>query len=233
MIVDDEPLSRDVLRKYIGQVPDLDLVAECADGLEATHRLREQQCDLLFLDIQMPGLTGLSLARSLKRPPLIIFTTAYPRFAVEGFELDALDYLVKPYSFERFLKAAERALERLKENREDGNRENSNREDGNRKIVVKSDKKLYAIDPREILYVEGQGDYIRLHLEKMRLMVHDTLKNFAASLPPPLFLRVHKSYLVNTERIRYMEGNRLRIGESDIPVSPAFREELMKRLSGG
>ena len=113
MIVDDEPLSRDVLRKYIAEVKDLDLVAECSDGFEATHRLVQNHIDLIFLDINMPGLTGISLARSLANAPMIIFTTAYPEFAVEGFELDALDYLVKPYSFERFLKGVNKALAKL------------------------------------------------------------------------------------------------------------------------
>ena len=116
IIIDDEPLSRDVLRKYIHEVTDLEIVAECSDAIEATHQLNQGRIDILFLDINMPGLSGISFARSLTVSPLIIFTTAYPEYAVEGFELDATDYLVKPYSFERFLKAVNRALERLREN---------------------------------------------------------------------------------------------------------------------
>ena len=157
MIVDDEPLSRDVLRRYISEIKDLDLVAECHDGFEASHMLGQNHVDLLFLDINMPGLTGISLARSLANAPLIIFTTAYPEFAVEGFELDALDYLVKPYSFERFLKAVNRALAKLSSGNGAGF--------PTQKILVKADKRLFALDPGSILYIEGQGDYIRIHMD--------------------------------------------------------------------
>jgi two-component system, LytTR family, response regulator len=222
MIVDDEPLSRDILRKYIGEVKDLELLAECKDGIEATHRLGQLQVDILFLDINMPGLTGISLARSLKNAPLIIFTTAYPEFAVEGFELNALDYLIKPYSLERFLKAVNRALAYL------------SAEGGQatiRKIIVKAGKKLYALEAGDILFVEGQGDYIRIHMEEKRLMVHDTLKNFMESLPETTFMRVHKSWVVNLEKISFVEGNQIKIASERIPVSPTSREELLERYS--
>ena len=223
MIVDDEPLSRDVLRRFISEVKDLELVAECPDAFEATHQLGQNQVDILFLDINMPGLTGISLARSLTRAPLIIFTTAYPEFAVEGFELDALDYLVKPYSFERFLKAVNRALERLSSGNGQGG--------AIRKIIVKADKKLYAVETSNILYIEGQGDYIRLHMDEMKLMVHDTIKNFLDSLPAEDFMRIHKSYVINLKRIGFIEGNQVRIASASIPVSPSYREELLGRFS--
>ena len=223
MIVDDEPLSRDVLRKYISEVKDLDLVAECADAFEATHQLTMQKTDILFLDINMPGLTGISLARSLTNAPLIIFTTAYPQFAVEGFELNALDYLVKPYSFERFLKAVNRAMERISGENGQGT--------VSRKIMVKADKKLYALESGNILFIEGQGDYIRIHLAERKLMVHDTIRNFLVSLPVEQFMRIHKSYVVNLERIDFLEGNQVWIASESIPVSPTYREELLKRYS--
>ena len=225
LIVDDEPLSRDILRKYIAEVKDLDLVAECSDGFEATHQLVKQHIDLLFLDINMPGLTGISLARSLDSAPLIIFTTAYPEFAVEGFELDALDYLVKPYSFERFLKAANKALRRISSDKGAGGPA--------QKILVKADKKLFALEPGRILYIEGQGDYIRIHLEDRKLMVHDTIKNFMESLPGDCFMRVHKSWVVNLEKISFIEGNMIRISSEIIPLSPIHREELLERFSAG
>lgn len=225
MIVDDEPLSRDVLRKYIAELKDLELVAECTDGFEASHQLGQHQIDLLFLDINMPGLTGISMARSLSHPPLIIFTTAYPEFAVEGFELDALDYLVKPFSFERFLKAANKALTRLSSANGAGLPA--------QKILVKADKKLFALEAARILFIEGQGDYIRIHMENMKLMVHDTIKNFLESLPGERFMRVHKSWVINLEHISFIEGNMVRIGEDVIPVSPVHREKLLERFSAG
>lgn len=223
IIVDDEPLSRDVLRKYIRQVRDLEIVAECSDAIAATHHLHKHGADILFLDINMPGLSGISFARSLTVSPLIIFTTAYPEYAVEGFELDATDYLVKPYSFERFLKAVNRALERLRENR---------RNDGpGGKILVKADKKLYALAFSDILYIEGKGDYIRIHTSQRRLMVHDTLKNFLESLPEDEFMRIHKSYVINLQHIEFMEGNQVRIAGETLAVSPAHRDEFLSRFS--
>jgi DNA-binding LytR/AlgR family response regulator len=223
IIVDDEPRSRDVLRKFISGVKDLELLSECADAFEAMHQLGRERVDLIFLDINMPGLTGISLARSLADPPLIIFTTAYPEFAVDGFELDAIDFLVKPYSFERFMKAVNRALERLSVQNGDTRQA--------RKIMVKADKKLYALEPSSILYVEGRGDYIRIHLEELKLMVHDTIKNFMESLPGDDFMRIHKSFVANLKKIRYIEGNQVWIGSGSIPVSPVYREELLGRFS--
>ncbi len=223
IIVDDEPLSRDILRRYINEVKDLELVAECADGFEATHHLVQAHVDLLFLDINMPEFSGISLARSLTHAPMIIFTTAYPEFAVEGFELDALDYLVKPFSFERFLKAVNRAMERLSSENGSGIQ--------TRKILVKADKRLFALEPGNILFVEGQGDYIRIHLDHMKLMVHGTIRNFMDSLPGESFMRVHKSWVVNLGKISFIEGNQVRIGTESIPVSPVLREELLERFS--
>ena len=223
IIIDDEPLSRDVLRKYIDEVTDLEIVAECSDAIEATHQLNKTRIDILFLDINMPGLSGISFARSLSVSPLIIFTTAYPEYAVEGFELDATDYLVKPYSFERFLKAVNRALERLRENR--------SAEGPGGKILVKADKKLYAVLFSEILFIEGQGDYIRIHTNQLKLMVHDTIKNFLESLPTEEFMRIHKSFVVNLKYIEFMEGNQVTIGQQALPVSPAHRDELLSRFS--
>lgn len=223
LIIDDEPLSRDVLRKYIEEVTDLEIVAECSDAIEATHRLNQSRIDILFLDINMPGLSGISFARSLTVSPLIIFTTAYPEYAVEGFELDATDYLVKPYSFERFLKAVNRALERL--------RENHQAEGSGGKILVKADKKLYALPFAEILYIEGQGDYIRIHTQQHRLMVHDTIKNFLESLPAEEFMRIHKSFVVNLKHIEFIEGNQVTIAKQALSVSPVNRDELLSRYS--
>lgn len=223
MIIDDEPLSRDVLRNYIERIKDLSLVAECKDAFDATHHLNKRQVDIIFLDISMPGLSGISFARSLTSSPLIIFATAFPKYAVEGFELNALDYLVKPFSFARFMKAVNRALERLQDKEEPG--------PANRKIILKADKKLYAVEFSSILFLEGQGDYIRIFFEDKKLMVHKTIKNFMGSLPEEDFMRVHKSFVVNLRKIEFLEGNQVRIGEHGIPVSPANRDELLRRYS--
>ncbi len=223
MIVDDEPLSRDVLRKYIREIRGLEIVAECPDAFEATHSLSLNRVDILFLDIHMPGLSGISFARSLTASPLIIFTTAYPEYAVEGFELNALDYLVKPYSFERFLTAVNRALEKLQENGHKG--------EPPRKMMVKADKKLYSVEFSTMLFIEGLGDYIRIHLEDKKLVVHDTIKNFLGYLPESNFMRIHKSYVVNLDKIGFVEGNQVHLGAEVLPVSPNHREELLARFA--
>jgi DNA-binding LytR/AlgR family response regulator len=223
MIIDDEPLSRDVLRNYIGQIKELDLLQECANAMEANGFLAHHKVDMIFLDINMPGLSGISFARSLPFAPQLIFTTAYPQFAVEGFELNALDYLVKPFSFERFLKAVNRGLQILHE--KDGAGSPS------RKIILKADKKLYSVDPSEILFLEGQGDYIRVFLKGKTLVIHETIRNLMDTLPDADFMRVHKSYAINLKSIAFIEGNQIRIGEHVIPVSPKQREELLTRFS--
>jgi len=222
IIIDDEPLSRDVLRKYLAEVNDLEIVAECSDAIEATHQLNKKTVDILFLDINMPGLSGISFARSLSLSPQIIFTTAYPEYAVEGFELNATDYLVKPYSFERFLLAVNRALERLREN-QNGHTEG--------KILVKADKKLYALPFSEIFCIEGQGDYIRIHTSQHKLMVHNTIRKILESLPAEDFMRIHKSWVINTKHIEFIEGNQVKVSEHCLPVSPVHREELLTRFS--
>ncbi|MGW8317003.1 MAG: LytR/AlgR family response regulator transcription factor [Bacteroidales bacterium] len=223
MIIDDEPLSRDILRRYIAEVKELELAGECTDAMEATGVMAQQRVDLLFLDIQMPGLSGISFARSLTAAPLIIFTTAFPQYAVEGFELNAVDYLVKPYSFERFMKAVHRAMEILKQRR--------GTEEAPRRIMLKADRKLYAVDPFEILYMEGQGDYVRICFRERKLVVHGTLRQLEESMPAESFMRIHKSYVVNLKQISFIEGNQVRIGEYVVPVSSSQREELLKRFS--
>ncbi len=223
IIIDDEPLSRDVLKKYIADVKDLEIVAECRDAIEAIHQLNKSPVDMIFLDINMPGLSGISFARSLTLSPLIIFTTAYPEYAVEGFDLNALDYLVKPYSFERFMKAINKALKKLQDN--------ENTDGSERKILLKADKKLYAVEFSSIRIIEGQGDYIRITLDDKKLVVHDTIKNILGSLPDNQFMRIHKSYVINLRKIAFMEGNQVRIGEQTIPVSANHREELISRYS--
>ncbi len=223
LIIDDEPLSRDILRRYISEVKELELAGVCADAMEATGMLAGQRIDLLFLDIQMPGISGISWARSLTSAPLIIFTTAFPQYAVEGFELNAVDYLVKPYSFERFLKAVNRAMEIL--------RQQKGGEEIPRRMILKADRKLYAADPTEILFMEGQGDYVRICFKDRKLVVHSTLRQMEESVPSDMFMRVHKSYVINLKKISFIEGNQVRIDEQVVPVSPSRREELLKRFA--
>lgn len=223
IIVDDEPISRDILRKYIKDIPGLQLAAECGDAFEASALLADKKVDIIFLDINMPRLSGISFARSLKNSPMIIFTTAYPNYAVEGFDLDAIDYLVKPFSLERFMRAVNKAFESLKSS--------ENKENPEVTILVRSDKKIYALKPMEIAYVEACGDYIKIILtDNQTLIVHETMKRFVSTLPENCFMRIHKSYAINLSHVEFIDGNQLHITQKSLPISTSLRQELLERL---
>lgn len=221
IIVDDEPISRDILKKYMKDLPLLELVAECSDAFEASEALSKHEIDLVFLDINMPRLSGISFAKSLRNAPSIIFTTAYPEYAVDGFDLNAIDYLVKPFSLERFIKAINKALDKLQKDKAD--------EYKTENIILRSEKRIYSIPRNSIEYIEGCGDYIKVCLhDNKKLIVHQTLKNFTSSLPQNEFMRVHKSYSVRIKAIEYIKGNMAYIGKITVPISPAQKTELLQ-----
>ncbi len=221
LIVDDEPLSQDVIVDFVNACPELNLVAVCNDALEAGSYLKKEKIDVMFLDINMPKLSGISFVKSLKVPPSIVFITAYPEYAVDGFEVDAVDYLLKPVSFERFRAAVNRLAERFSGNIETENRKH---------LMVRANKKNYRIDFDELLFLEAQGDYVRFVTTEKSLMVHGTLKEFITQLPANLFGRIHKSYVISLSKVIYTEGNQVKLGEYKLPVSLSYKEELIKKL---
>ena len=225
MIIEDEPLAQNVLKKYIGEVSSLDLVAVCSNALEAQEAIQSKNIHLLFLDINLPKLSGINFLKTLPAPPLVIFTTAYPEFAVEGFELDAIDYLVKPFSFERFLKAVNKALHKI--NRKAASSDDKPADDF---IFLKADKKVYKIDLEDILYAEATGDYVKVITLEGQYTANITLKKLLEELPANLFIRVHKSYLISANKIKFFEGNYIKVGQTDIPIGAAYREEIFARL---
>lgn len=220
LVVDDEPLSQEVIVDFVKLCPELNLSGVANDALEAGEMLKNEPIDLLFLDINMPKLSGLGLIKSLQEVPLFIFVTAYPEYAVEGFEVDAVDFLLKPVSFDRFRTAVNRAVERFK----------ARDENPAGHIMLRADKKNYRVEFNEILFLEAQGDYVRFVTEKQNLTVHGKLKNFLAELPAGLFERIHKSYVIALNRVEYLEGNRVKVGDHKLPVSLNFRENLNKKL---
>jgi DNA-binding LytR/AlgR family response regulator len=225
LIVDDEPLSRRLLKSYIKEHPDLALVGECKDALEAMDYLEKRGVDLLFLDINMPKLSGINFYKSLREKPEVIFTTAYPEYAVEGFNLEALDYLLKPITFDRFLKSILKAKERL------GNGYPMAMEANH--IMLKADRKLYRAVFEDVLYFEAHGDYVKVHLKEKTLIVTTTLKNLLLELPASLFVRTHKSYIINIRHVRYLEGNQVNVGAAMLPIGQLYKEELQKVLHKG
>ncbi|WOK04265.1 LytTR family DNA-binding domain-containing protein [Imperialibacter roseus] len=223
LIVDDEPLSQEVIEGYVNDAPQLELAAKCSNALEAAEMIRSQPIDLIFLDINMPKLSGISLVKSLAKPPAIVFITAYPEFAVEGFEVEAVDYLLKPCSFERFLKAVSKVESYLQA---------SGRKLEADYFVVKADKKLHKIGLEDILYFKSIGDYVKVYTRDKVLITNETLRNIEDGLPPSKFIRLHKSFVVSLQAIQYLEGNQVKVGEEMLPVGLTYKDKLMERLGG-
>ena len=228
IIVDDEPLALDVLETYIQQMPELQLVKRCVNAYEANEALSDHDIDLMFLDIQMPQLTGTEFVKALANPPLIIFTTAYPNYAIEGFELDAVDYLLKPISAERFMKAVNKAVDQLKLRAQKDGDSGAKAADF---IFVKADKKFIKVKYNDILYIEGLKDYVIIKTTTGRVITLQTMKSLEEKLPADLFKRIHRSYIIALDKINAVIGNMVEIIVSDkikhIPVGKNYREELL------
>ena len=221
LIVDDEPLSLDVLEKYISDVPGLELAGKCLNAFEAIEKLQEIQIDILFLDINMPKLSGINMVKTIPHLPEVIFTTAYPEYAVEGFELEVLDYLVKPISFERFLKAIQKARAKILPGK--GSAMVSF-------IMIKANKKLHKVFHSDIKYIQSSGDFVKIHTTSKVHICSETLKNIEQQLPENQFVRIHKSYLISLDFINYLEGNQVKIEEEFLPIGLTYKENLLKLL---
>lgn len=213
LIVDDEPIARDILRDYVARMPQLGQVAVCRNAGEATKALEEHTVDLVLLDINMPGLSGIELVRSLPNPPLVILTTAYSQYAVESYELDAVDYLLKPFSFDRFEKAINKAATMLQNKKADEN------------IFVKCDGKLVQIDINSLELVEAVRDYVKLHTNDKTLLTLSTMKNMEEQLSDyPQMVRVHKSFIVNIAHVRELSGNLIYTRTRAVPIGNTYKE---------
>jgi DNA-binding LytR/AlgR family response regulator len=231
IIIDDEPLARKGLREYIGDVDFLQLEAEFDTPLKATKLLEEGNVQLIFLDIQMPKITGLEFFRTLQKAPPVIFTTAFPQHALDGFELNALDYLVKPISFERFLKAVMRVREYYEvRSKNDMEVQPSAREDF---FFIKADNKLVRISFDDILFVEALQNYVSVYTRSKKFITYLTFRSIEEYLPAERFVKTHKSFIVSAAKIDNIEGNNIRIGEYHIPISRGSRELVMEKLLKG
>lgn len=222
-LLDDEPPALRVLEKYLDGLPFVEVVGSENDPFAAMARLQTISVDLLFLDINMPGLSGVDLIRTLSRPPLVIFTTAYPEFAVEGFELEAVDYLVKPIARERFLKAVNRAF-RLFSASADTESVSSDH------LLIKADRKLHRAPLGDVLFLQAYGDYVKIVCKNQNFLPKETLRELAQKLPKQHFLQVHRSYIVNLHHVSYIEGNHLKVSGHTIPVSATYKSNLLDRM---
>jgi two-component system, LytTR family, response regulator LytT len=226
LLVDDEYLALNLLEGYVAQVPQLELVAKVKTPMQAIDILQQDSVDLLFLDIQMPILTGNQFLKSLQRAPITIFTTAYSEHAVEAFELGAIDYLLKPFSFERFVQAVNKAINIIAQQEISSARPDPERVKNF--LIAKSDGKTYKIAFDEILFIEGLKEYVKIVTPHKTYITLETFKNLELLLPSPAFLRVHKSFMVSKDKVQALNGGMLEIGKASIPLSREKKDELVK-----
>jgi len=232
IIIDDEPLARKGLREYISDVDFLHLAGEYDNPLKATEIISKGEVQLLFLDIQMPKITGLDFMKTLQKPIPVIFTTAFPQYALDGFELNALDYLVKPISFDRFLKAALKAKEYYEVRQKNEADKSSVAETGDY-FFIKADNRLVKVSFSDILFIEALQNYVVVHTQEKKLITYLTFKSVEEYLPSSKFIKVHKSFIVSATKIDSIEGSDIRIGQHHIPISRNLKDEVMEKLLKG
>jgi DNA-binding LytR/AlgR family response regulator len=226
LVVDDEHLGRELIEGHLAQLPQLQLVASCANAVEAGEVLSKQSVDLMFLDIEMPMLKGTDFYQGLHHPPAVIFTTAYREYALEGFELEATDYLLKPVTFPRFFKAVNRFLNGRRAN---GAGDETSQAVGKDFLFVRCDRKDVRLRIADIDYVQGLKDYIRIHTQKTVYTVKETMQSFSDRVGPA-FVRVHRSYLVNRRRVTALTNMDVEIGDREIPIGETYRAAALRDL---
>lgn len=232
IIIDDEPLARQGMEMNIANASFLQLLGSFSNALAAGDFLRKEKVDLMFLDISMPELSGLDFLKSLRDAPLVIFTTAYPQYALESYELDAIDYLVKPIRIERFLKAVNKAENHLRLLQQEGN--NNHVENiGDEFVFIKADRKYFKIFFKDMLYIEGLKDYVIIYTQDNKIITSMNIKTIAAQLPPAIFARVSKSYIVNTLHISSFDTELIYINNNEIPLGQAFKDDFLKQYIDG
>jgi two-component system, LytTR family, response regulator LytT len=233
LLVDDEYLALNLLEGFVSQLSMLQVVGKVKSPVQAMELIQQEKVELLFLDIQMPTINGNRFLRSLKNPPITIFTTAYSEYAVDAFDLGAVDYLLKPFSFDRFLQATQKALDviytKKGENIPTDSREKSSQDSF---LSVKADGKIYRIALSEILYIEGLKEYVKIITEAKTYITLETFKNLEIVLPSPQFLRVHKSFMVAKDKVHALDGNMLEVGKATIPISREKKDELVQLIFG-
>jgi DNA-binding LytR/AlgR family response regulator len=226
IIVEDETLAQNVIQSHLQKTEQFELVGVCNNALEAKEVLSKQEVDLIFLDIQLPGMTGLNFLRNLQNPPLVVLTTAYSEYALESYEFNVIDYLLKPISFERFSKTINKIVEGksftqpLKEGKQPADH-----------IFIKSNSKFFKVNFSEIIYVEGMKDYLKIHTKDSRLVTHQTMNEMEKLLPVKQFTRVHKSYIIALAHIKSIYGNSIEMADVTIPVGITYKDKVMHLIN--
>ena len=230
IIIDDEELSRALLDQYISRTPNLILKGKYSNPIDSLSAIKKDSIDLIFLDIQMPEMTGIEFLKSLEKSVHIIFTTAYDKYAIEGYNLSVIDYLLKPFSFNRYLQAVNKVIDliELKQKAEDKLDENIAESD---LLLIKADHKTYRLYLKDIIYIQSMREYVTYFLKDYKVMSLGSLKKLEVELPKSQFIRVHKSYIVSVNKIKSYSGNQLELGNIKIPVGGSYKDQVMTMLS--
>ena len=224
-IIDDEPIAHRIIEGYCQNLPYLQKIGNCYNAFEAMELLNQTSVDLIFLDINMPKLSGFDLLKTMQKQPLTIVTSAHKEFALEGYELNISDYLLKPFSFARFLKAINKTIG-IKVPKETPSLVEKN----STHFFLKGDKKIHQIHLEDVLFIEAYGNYTKIYLSEEMILSHEKISSLEKLLPATDFLRVHKSFIIATKKIKLIEGNRISIGEHLIPIGQTYKSNLMKRI---
>src|SRR5688572_6350562 len=231
LVIDDEPPAREILKQYISGVESLELAGVCSNAIEAISFLNDHPVDLLFLDIQMPQLLGTNFIRTLKTPPKIIFTTAYRKYAVEGFELDAVDYILKPISLERFLKAVNKVLQTNLSSMQIANNSKEIHTEPNRFLYFRVDRKMVKILLNDILFIEGLKDYVKIFTTSKTIVTKHVLSTLEGMLPSDEFLRIHRSFIVAINKIDSYNADSIEIAKQELPIGRLFKHDVNRVLN--
>lgn len=229
LVTDDEPIAREIIQNYCAHLPYLKVVASCSNALEAKAAMQQQHIDILFLDINMPVLDGISFLKTIQHKPQVIFTTAYKEYALNAFDLAAVDYLLKPFSLERFIVAVDKALERINKVQPPTSQSTDTEKTGDY-LFAKTDSKIYRIAYRDIIYAEANGNYTRIVTTQQTLMPGITFSGFEQQLPSSVFIRVHRSFIINKSLITHIDGNRVFVNNIEIPIGNNYKETFLKAL---
>lgn len=232
LIADDEPIAREIIQNYCAHLPVLKVVASCSNAFEAKAAMQQHKIDILFLDINMPVLDGISFLKTVQHKPQVIFTTAYKEYALNAFDLAAVDYLLKPFSLERFIIAVDKALERIYKIAAPVS-QNIGEAKAEQYLFVKTDSKIFRIAYNDIIYAEASGNYTKIVTPQQTLMQGITFTSFKHQLPSSIFIRVHRSFIINKSHITHIEGNRVYVKNIEIPIGNNYKESFLKAIGAG
>ena len=231
LIVDDEPLARELIRGHVEKLENFDIIAECSDAMKALNVLREKQVDLMFMDIQMPRITGIEFLKTLKHPPKVIITTAFREYAIEGFELDVVDYLLKPITFERFLKSVNKYYQMIQDEVQVITNTGADKIQEESYIYIKENKKVVKLYLSEIKYIEGLSEYVQIYTDKKKIITKTSMTQMEEKLPNEKFLRIHKSYIVSIGKIEAFTANTIEIQGKEFPIGLSFKNGVLSALN--